>query len=101
MTLIITRFPRCLDVWEILCSRATERKERKRFSLKQLFSTRITLRFIITYGLVFGFLCGQVAFAKRQETPKPLQNIPLMTKAPKIDGVLDNPIWETQALKEI
>jgi len=25
--------------------------------------------------------------------------IPRLTKAPKIDGVLDNPIWETQALK--
>jgi hypothetical protein len=25
--------------------------------------------------------------------------IPRLTKAPKIDGILDNPIWETQALK--
>jgi hypothetical protein len=29
---------------------------------------------------------------------EPLQ-IPRLTKAPKIDGVLDNPIWETEALK--
>jgi len=35
------------------------------------------------------------------QTPAPKEplRIPRLTEAPKIDGVLDNPIWETQALK--
>ncbi|MGE5741808.1 MAG: DUF5916 domain-containing protein [Candidatus Aminicenantes bacterium RBG_16_66_30] len=49
---------------------------------------------------------GLAAAAWAAETPartsaaskEPLQ-IPRLTHAPKIDGVLDNPIWETEALK--
>ena len=37
--------------------------------------------------------------AKAEPAPKPPLEIPRMTAAPKIDGVLDNPIWETQALR--
>ena len=41
------------------------------------------------------------ALAVSAQTPaarEPLQ-IPRLTTAPKIDGVLDNPLWETQALR--
>jgi hypothetical protein len=39
------------------------------------------------------------ASASQTPVPKDPLRIPRLTEAPKIDGVLDNPIWETQALK--
>jgi hypothetical protein len=37
--------------------------------------------------------------AAQTPAPKEPLRIPRLTEVPKIDGVLDNPIWETQALK--
>jgi len=39
------------------------------------------------------------ASAAQAPAPKEPLRIPRLTETPKIDGVLDNPIWETQALK--
>ncbi len=39
------------------------------------------------------------ASASQAPAPKEPLRIPRLTETPKIDGVLDNPIWETQALK--
>jgi len=39
------------------------------------------------------------ASASQTAAPKEPLRIPRLTDTPKIDGVLDNPIWETQALK--
>jgi len=47
-------------------------------------------------------LAGTAAFAaSASQTPAPKEplRIPRLSEAPRIDGVLDNPIWETQALK--
>jgi hypothetical protein len=54
-------------------------------------------------GLVLGSfaLAGPAAAMPAQapaSTKQPLE-IPRLSSAPKIDGVLDNPVWETQALK--
>jgi hypothetical protein len=40
-----------------------------------------------------------LASAVQSPTAKEPLQIPRLTTAPKIDGVLDNPIWETEALK--
>jgi Domain of unknown function (DUF5916)/Carbohydrate family 9 binding domain-like len=42
-----------------------------------------------------------LAASSSAQTPAPKEplEIPRLTTAPKIDGVLDNPIWETEALK--
>lgn len=42
---------------------------------------------------------GAAAAAVQAPAPKEPLRIPRLTPAPKIDGVLDNPVWETQALK--
>ena len=44
---------------------------------------------------------GAALAASVSQTPAPKEplRIPRLTDTPKIDGVLDNPIWETQALK--
>jgi len=44
---------------------------------------------------------GAALTASAAQTPAPKEplRIPRLTETPKIDGVLDNPIWETQALK--
>ncbi|OGD16210.1 MAG: hypothetical protein A2W20_03160 [Candidatus Aminicenantes bacterium RBG_16_66_30] len=50
------------------------------------------------------FLAGAGAlavFGAASQTPAPKEplRIPRLSEAPKIDGILDNPVWETQALK--
>jgi hypothetical protein len=49
-------------------------------------------------------LAASPASSASKSSQAPVSNkeplvIPRLTKAPKIDGILDNPIWETQALK--
>ena len=53
---------------------------------------RISSVFLIVFGL-FAFISNGVS------APGEPLLIPLLTKAPKIDGVLDNPVWEEEALK--
>jgi hypothetical protein len=51
---------------------------------------------------VLGLIAAGAALAASvSQTPAPKEplRIPRLTDTPKIDGVLDNPIWETQALK--
>ncbi|NTU51351.1 MAG: carbohydrate binding family 9 domain-containing protein, partial [Candidatus Aminicenantes bacterium] len=45
-----------------------------------------------------GALAASGAAAQTPAAKEPLR-VPRLTEAPKIDGVLDNPVWETQALK--
>ncbi|MBE0713282.1 MAG: carbohydrate binding family 9 domain-containing protein, partial [Candidatus Aminicenantes bacterium] len=54
----------------------------------------------VAFGLTASVIAAAAASAAVQ-TPAPKEplQIPRLTTAPKIDGVLDNPIWETQALK--
>ncbi len=52
-------------------------------------------------AVLLAFACAAPALAAAQE-PKPAAAtlvIPKLSHAPKIDGVLDNPIWTTEALK--
>jgi len=58
-----------------------------------------SIRFVITFGIVFCLLSGPVVFAKKKEVPVNIPSIPLLSKAPKIDGKIDNPLWEQEALK--
>ncbi len=53
------------------------------------------IRSLLTTALVLSLTAGLAAQSPQRET---LQ-IPKLTEAPKIDGVLDNPLWEDQALK--
>jgi hypothetical protein len=55
---------------------------------------------LVAFGLTASVIAAGAAKAAVQ-TPVPREplQIPRLTKTPKIDGVLDNPIWETQALK--
>lgn len=46
--------------------------------------------------ILLGF--ALLAYPEESETSKTLP-IPQLSKAPKIDGVLDNPLWENEALK--
>jgi len=46
-----------------------------------------------------GALARAASRSAQNPAPKAPLEIPRLTKAPKIDGVLDNPIWETEALK--
>ncbi|MCX6569405.1 MAG: carbohydrate binding family 9 domain-containing protein, partial [Candidatus Aminicenantes bacterium] len=56
-------------------------------------------RKIMIASLALVLVTAAPAAAVQAPAPtEPLQ-IPRLTTAPKIDGVLDNPIWETQALK--
>jgi hypothetical protein len=54
----------------------------------------------VAFGLTAPVIAAAAASAAVQ-TPAPKEplQIPRLTTVPKIDGVLDNPIWETQALK--
>ena len=50
-------------------------------------------------GLMLAGTAGFAASASQTPAPKEPLRIPRLSEAPRIDGVLDNPIWETQALK--
>jgi hypothetical protein len=56
----------------------------------------LILALSVAFSLTAAIAAG--AAVQAPAAKEPLQ-IPFLTKAPKIDGVLDNPIWETQALK--
>jgi hypothetical protein len=59
---------------------------------------RRTLKAIAIFLAEAGALAVFGAASQPPASKEPLR-IPRFTVAPKIDGVLDNPIWETQALK--
>jgi hypothetical protein len=52
-------------------------------------------------ALTSGAAARDAAPATKPGAPQPKEplEIPRLSKAPKIDGVLDNPVWETEALK--
>ena len=52
----------------------------------------------LALAMASGAAAGGSAAVQTPAAKEPLQ-IPRLTEVPKIDGVLDNPIWETQALK--
>jgi len=62
------------------------------------------IRRLLALSLLAGLLAASAALAGSGTVPQaaankePLQ-IPRLSHTPKIDGVLDNPIWETEALK--
>lgn len=60
---------------------------------------RTTLAAIAIALAVAGALTLAASEPAQNPAPKEPLEIPRLTHAPKIDGVLDNPIWETEALK--
>ncbi|MBU4254544.1 MAG: carbohydrate binding family 9 domain-containing protein, partial [Acidobacteria bacterium] len=89
--------------------------------IKDLMHTKITFRFIITFGLIAGIMgagpilvssaetstsattatasSASISSPKDQSTPTPAINIPFLSHPPKIDGKFDNPLWDTEALQ--
>lgn len=50
-------------------------------------------------GLMLAGAAAWAASASQAPAPKEPLRIPRLTETPKIDGVLDNPVWEAQALR--
>jgi hypothetical protein len=48
--------------------------------------------------LFLGLIVGLFPLIARYELEETV-DIPKLTNSPKIDGILDNPLWENQALK--
>jgi hypothetical protein len=61
----------------------------------------MSMKRIVTLAALGLIAAGAALAASPSQTPAPKEplRIPRLSEAPKIDGVLDNPIWETQALK--
>jgi hypothetical protein len=53
---------------------------------------------LAAFSLILAAVSALASAVQSPALREPLQ-IPRLSKPPKIDGVLDNPIWETQALK--
>ena len=81
--------------------------------IRDLMHTKITFRFIITFGLIAGLLGAtttsslattsststSISSPKDQSPPTPAINIPFLSHPPKIDGKFDNPLWDEEALQ--